>query len=216
MDQFDQIKAFFDNTEPVCEPGIFNQCAFQCPDGQTWYNATENLQHNGVYICDMYDSRDWESYQIDNVTFQCQELDTACGNLAASFDLEEGVSYECNGVDSCSLSCSNGLFPFPNSQVLCDNDKGWNQTIPTISCTETPCGNTADFDFGSRWRSVRATCEYSDIDARSTCNLDCPNGGQPSHDVVTCNATGTVPAQGVDIFCPNGLMILTVGINCLF
>lgn len=206
MDQFDELKKNFGNTDPVCRTDRWNECEFKCPAGQTWYNSTTNLQHNGIYFCDMYDSREWDSYQIDNVTFTCSVLDTACGNVAATYKLNEGVSSTCNDAGNCNLSCQNGLFALPHAQVSCNEQTmQWDKAAAPVSCADTYCGNSADFNFGSRWSRVKATCSYSAIDARSTCSLSCPNGGQPSHNEVICNAAKeTVPAQGTEIFCPDG------------
>ena len=114
----------FNDTKPDCP--TWDRCEFLCPPGQTWYNETFDVRHNGVYICDMYDSRLWESYQRDNVTFLC--VDEPCGH--PNVDFGAGIDYEC--ADSgCNFTCSDGLTAFPSS-VTCNNHDFWEDV--TISC----------------------------------------------------------------------------------
>ena len=86
----------------------------------------------------MYDSRHWESYQRENVTFSC--VDAPCGNINANLTLGEGINYECTDID-CSFTCSDGLIASP-SNVTCDQTKPvgnstqnfWEHNNVTISC----------------------------------------------------------------------------------
>ena len=119
------------------------------------------MQHNGVFICDMYDSRHWESYQRDNVTFSC--VDAPCGNINANATLEEGTDYECTDSD-CSFTCSDGLIASPSS-VTCDqtkpvrdsNQNFWEHNNVTISCFEAD--TTPDSDITMSAKTMNSDCQ---------------------------------------------------------
>ena len=186
-----------------------NNCAFKCPSGQVWYDATQDINHNGVFTCDINQSEDWLHDVIeDGASFVCTVFETACGNVDSTFTLEDGVTADCievNDVGTCVFSCPNDLLSYPLPGVTCNSQTGqWNELAATISCKETRCGDTDDFNYGSDWSDVEASCDYSHIDDRSTCNLECSSGFPFPVSVVVCNsAQETVPSQDgtADIFC---------------
>ena len=102
----------------------------------------------------MYDSRHWESYQRDNVTFFC--VDAPCGNIATNLTFGEGVNYECTD-SGCSFTCSDGLIASP-SYVTCDDQNFWEQNNGTISCFGSETSD-ADADITISSKSLTSDCQ---------------------------------------------------------
>ena len=204
MDEINEWKANFDNTEYECDE--WNDCAFKCPTGQVWYNQTNNLQHDGVFTCDNYLSLHWQPNDgqpeiEDGVGYKCTVLDAVCGNVGGTFALEDGVTYQCN-QGNCDFSCPDNLLPFPLAQVSCDSQNGvWNEGATSISCKDTRCGDIADL---YQLSGITASCAYSEIDDRSTCDLSCQPGYTltPATTVVCNSAQEVSPSQDTQIVCP--------------
>ena len=136
----------------------------------------------------------------------CITYETAYGKLDSTFTLEKGVTADCievNGVGTCVFTCPNDLLSYPLPGVSCNIQTGqWNEPAATISCKETRCGNTDEFNYGSDWSDVQASCDYSHIDDRSTCHLDCASGFPFPVNVVVCNsAQEVVPSEDAPIWC---------------
>ena len=203
LSALDGFKEFFNNTELVCDS--LNNCAFVCPNGQVWYNAASDSYHSGIFTCDINQSDDWQHDPIDR-NFVCMDFETACGNIESTFTLTDGATVDClevNDVGTCIFSCPDDKLSYPLTGVSCNAQTGqWNEAAATISCKDTRCGDTADWNFGSDWGDVEANCDYSHIDDRSTCNLDCSSGFPYPVDIIACNSAGeTVPEQDQEIYC---------------
>ena len=125
--------------------------AIKCDnENEVWYNPTEKVQHNGNYVCDIFDSRHWESYQrensIDNqpLQFTCKVLQTKCGNVLDHFTLGEGVEIDGCHPYGCDVKCANGLCPFLGhlsiENLYCNmNDKTWS-LVDRLGTTTLTCG----------------------------------------------------------------------------
>jgi hypothetical protein len=142
-------------------------------------------------------------------------MELSCGDITdieGTYTLGAGVSTSCDSAaDSCAFVCADSnLSPFPATAVTCDDPSTPNPAGGTsIKCADTACGDAADWNFGSEFADVTASCNGQ----TGTCNLTCTStpGQTFPYPVtqVTCSNGVTTPADGSTIVCaetPCGLL----------